>query len=84
MAREEQLEATERLQAAWLRRMTTMLEDGTITSTDMATLARVLMHNGWSLDPATLPKNLRDKITTTNPDFDDDEDVIPLLKKRPA
>lgn len=57
------LDAAEELQGLWLAWMKRAMEDGTATSTDMATLARVLLANGWSLDPMKLPKNLRDKLT---------------------
>jgi hypothetical protein len=52
------------LQLKWLKRMDKMLKDDTITSTDMATLARVLLANGWNLDPARLPSGLRAKLTS--------------------
>lgn len=75
--KKEQLEIAERLQLLWLRRMERLLESGMITSTDMATLARLLMQNGWSLDPNALPQGLRDKITTpVSFEDDDDEDFI--------
>lgn len=58
----EQLDVAERLQGKWLLHMEKMLDAGTITSTDMATLCRWLMANGWSLDPSKLPQPLRDKL----------------------
>jgi len=75
-----QVEIASRLQLAWLKRMEKMLEDGTITSTDMATLARVLLANGWVLDPAQLPQGLRGRITETLPDVDE----FDALPARPA
>ena len=53
----------QRLQTKWLEHMDRLLDAGTITSTDMATLARVLLTNGWTLDPKKLPKSLRDLLT---------------------
>lgn len=74
---EQQINIAARLQLLWLERMESMLTDeddegnSLMTSTDMATLARVLMHNGWRFDPNKLPQALRDKITA-NVAFDDE------------
>jgi hypothetical protein len=62
MTREEQIELTGRLQDKWLQHIERLLDAGTITSTDMATLARLLMANGWDLDPAKLTEGLRSKL----------------------
>lgn len=75
--KDQQVEIAERLQLLWLQRMETMFNEGTITSTDMATLVRFLTANGWNLDPARIPKGLRDKLTThLNPDDLDEEDSV--------
>ena len=69
-----QIEIAERLQLKWLEHMEELLKgdgDEGMTSTDLATLARVLMHNGWTIDPAKLPQGLREKITI-KAKFDDD------------
>lgn len=72
-----QVSTAERLQAKWLTRMEKMLDDGTATSTDMATLMRFLVANGWNIDPARLPQGLRDKLTThLSPEDLDEEDAI--------
>lgn len=65
-----QIEIAERLQLKWLERMETLLDSGEITSTDLATLARVLLSNGWNLDPQALPEGLRQKLTTSLEDLD--------------
>lgn len=80
---EQQIELAARVQSKWLRRMDWLLDHGLVTSTDMATLARVLLQNGWSLDPARLPKGLRDKLTAHIPvdDFED-EDVAGHIGKK--
>jgi hypothetical protein len=70
---QEQIDVATRLQVKWLKRMETMIDEGTITSTDMATLARFLLANGWTLDPSRLPQGLRDKLTK-HVKFDADED----------
>lgn len=62
MTKDEQIDVAERLQGKWLLAMERMLDAGTITSTDMATLCRWLMANGWSVDPATLPQKLQSKL----------------------
>lgn len=75
----EQIELVERMQLKWLQHMEKLLDNGNISSTDLATLARLLMQNGWTLDPARLPKGLKDKLTThLDPTaFDDgDPDVV--------
>lgn len=58
-----QQEIVERLQLKWLQRMETLLDEGDLSSTDAATLYRFMSDNGWSLDPAKLPQNLKDKLT---------------------
>jgi hypothetical protein len=35
------------------------LENNTLTDTGAATLARLLMQNGWNLDPSAVPEGLR-------------------------
>lgn len=79
------LEITKRLQIKWLTRMEYLLDNGIATSADMTNLARVLMANGWVLDPAKLPKSLRDKLTD-HVEFDDDDDSggVLLFRKREA
>jgi hypothetical protein len=75
----EQVEMVEDLQLKLLKSFNTMLDEGTLTPTDRATLVRLLMANGWNLDPARLPKGLKDKITTklNATDFDsNDPDVV--------
>lgn len=70
-----------KLQGLWLGYMERALENGTITSTDLATLARVLLANGWALDPARLPTSLKDKITKDIAfDGDDNTPRIRLAK----
>ncbi len=70
---QDQIDISKRLQVLWLTHMEKLLDSGTITSTDMATLARVLLHNGWTLDPKQLPKSLRDLMTPLKlVDFGDD------------
>lgn len=82
LSQQEQAALSERLQTKWLQRMEAMIDNGTATATDMATLARVLLANGWSFDPTQIPKNLRDKLTThVDPTELDDDDVFPIRKK---
>lgn len=80
--KEEQVAIAERLQLKWLVRMEKLLDEGTITSTDMATLVRFLIANGWTLDPSRLPQGLRDKLTANvSPEDFDDSDVIPFRRQ---
>lgn len=65
-----QLEIAARLQEKWLQRMEFLLDHGMITSTDLATLSRVLLQNGWSLDPKRLPKGLQALVSKV--EFDDE------------
>lgn len=69
----EQVAKATQLQDLVLDDFITMAQEGTLTSTDRATVVRMLMANGWSLDPSQLPKNLRDKLTSAIR-FDDDVD----------
>lgn len=82
---QEQANFADRLQAKWLRHMEWLLDNHLITSTDLATLSRVLMKNGWQFDMARLPKNLQDKLTS-HVDFgaDDEEDIVPINRKAAA
>jgi hypothetical protein len=59
-----------RLQAKWLQRMEFLLDHGLATSTDLATLSRVLLQNGWSLDPKKLPKGLQSLVSKVEFDAD--------------
>jgi hypothetical protein len=63
----EQIEIAQRLQLLWLQRMEKMLtaDPPTITSTDLATLAKVLRDSGWVLDETKLPEKLKNKLTST-------------------
>lgn len=76
----KQVEIAERLQLKWLLHMEILLNTGAITSTDLATLARFLQNNGWSLDPTKLPKGLRDKLTShLKPEDFDNETQEPRI-----
>lgn len=79
----EQAVLAERLQAKWLRRMEFMLDKGLISATDMATLARVLLKNGWEFDLAKLPKRLGDKLTSQvdTEEMDEQDGIIPFDRK---
>ena len=77
---EEQIDIAERLQGKWLKHMERMLDAGTITSTDMATLARLLMANGWALDPSKLSESLRNKLIDAIPEGELDELPVRLVR----
>lgn len=77
--KEKQLQIAERLQLLLLENFEYLLESGEMTPTDRATLSRLLMQNGWSLDPSRMPKGLQDLLTSRiDPEDLDDEDIIPL------
>jgi hypothetical protein len=59
----KQIELAEKLQLMLLQDFNEQLTNKTLTPTDRATLARLLMQNGWSIDPALLPKGLRGVLT---------------------
>lgn len=77
--RNKQLEIAERLQLLLLEEFEELLNssdpESGMTPTDRSTLARLLMQNGWSIDPAALPQGIRDKLS---PDVQlpDDEDAL--------
>lgn len=75
MSKKTQLEIAERLQLKLLERFEKMLDDGTLQATDAATLSRLLMSNGWNIDPAKLPAGLAGILTkhydATSLDADD-------------
>lgn len=81
--KQEQIELAERLQTKWLRRMEKLIDNGDATSTDMATLMRFLVANGWNLDPSRLPKGLQDTLTShIKPgDFNEDDGIIPIRRQ---
>jgi hypothetical protein len=67
-----------RLQAKWLQRMEFLIDHGLATSTDLATLARVLLQNGWSLDPKKLPQTLQSLVSKV--EFDPETGRPRLMK----
>jgi hypothetical protein len=75
---DSQVDIAGRLQLKLLKRFETLLDNGEITSTDMATLSRLLMSNGWSIDPTKVPARLRDVLTKSLGalDIDEDEDRV--------
>jgi hypothetical protein len=76
----KQLAIAERLQLRLLEVFEEKLKSTEgLSDTGMATLARLLMQNGWSIDPARLPQGLKDKLlTNVDPSkfTDDDVDVV--------
>ena len=82
LSQEEQIDIATRLQSKVLRHFEWLLDNGIITSTDLATLTRLMVSNGWRLDPSALPKGLRDKMTSfPDPSADLDEDILPFARK---
>lgn len=78
-----QLDIAEKLQLKWLEHMDNLLENKQITSTDLATLARVLLANGWTLDPKKLPQRLRDKLTSqVSPEELEDDGILSIQRRQ--
>lgn len=61
--KQQQIDIATRLQTKLLKRFEDELDAGTMQATDAATLARLLMANGWSIDPAKVPASLRGVLT---------------------
>ena len=82
----EQIEVAKRLQTKWLLHMERLLDEGEVTSTDLATIARLLSQNGWVLDSSRLPSRLRDKLTAEFDPTEADEldGIIPIRKTKTA
>lgn len=77
--KQQQVEITERLQLKLLQRFERLIDDGELSATDAATLTRLLMQNGWQLDPSRMPKKLSD-LLTSKVSFDEDEDDSPFAQ----
>jgi hypothetical protein len=56
-------DAAKRLQDKLLRMYEELLDSGAMTAADRKNLQDLLLRNGWSFDPNTLPQSLKDKIT---------------------
>lgn len=85
-SKEQQIDLAEQLQAMLLEAYATKLEKGELSDTGLSSLQKLLMQNGWQLDPTRVPQGLRDKLTArVDPkDVEDDDEpgVIPM--RRPA
>lgn len=71
--RAEQVRIAEALQTKLLKRWEKILDNDTITPPEVATLTRMLMANGWDVDPSRLSQGLRDKLSAivSSKDFED-------------
>lgn len=82
--KKDQISLAERLQVALLEDFEKLLNEGRISPTDRATLARLLMQNGWSIDPTRLPQGLADKLTgkyDPKEIVEEDPDVLPMRRQ---
>lgn len=68
---EAQIKQLEILQDLILQDLIDAIKNNTATATDRATIIRLLQSNGWTLDPAQLPSDLKSKLTSTRR-FDED------------
>lgn len=80
MDQSEQIKIATRLQEKILARFELLLDSGEMTSTDAATLVRLLSQNGWTLDPKQVPQGLRGMLTSDVDPAELDEDVIPISR----
>lgn len=83
--REGQIDLSQQLQDMLLRAYKDRLEAGTISDTGLGQLQKLLMSNGWSLDPAQIKRELGEQLTSrVDPEELDDEDpdVIDILDRR--
>lgn len=76
LEKDGQIDLAKELQAGLLRYFKQKLRLGTLTPTDAKTLSALLSQNGWSIDEATLPQHLRDKLTKKISAADIDEDGV--------
>lgn len=79
--KQDQVDKAEKLQELLLDDLITLFKDGKATSTDRATLARLLKDNGWSVDPLMVPQDLQDQLTSKiEPGDDIDDSVVPISR----
>lgn len=75
----------DRIAAKWLKMIETKMDDGTLNATEGATLMRVLVASGFTLDPLRVPKHLRTKLTEnmdpTDPATAEELGIIPFKRK---
>lgn len=76
----QQVDKMTELQDLLLEDFIKQAREGTLSATDRATLVRFLMANGWNLDPATLPKDLKDMLTSRVDPTADLEEEHPDLR----
>jgi hypothetical protein len=73
----DQVQTAELLQDLVLSRFKELLEAKDETQTDRSTLVKLLMANGWTLDPADVAEKLGDFVTKkVDPKSFDDEDSL--------
>lgn len=76
-----QIAKAEELQDLLLDHWTKLARNGELTAADSANIARLLSGNGWSLDPALIPTELRSKLTS-EVKFDDGVEDEPQARPR--
>lgn len=72
-AKRSHVEIAEGLQDSVLLEFEKKLENGSMTSTDLRTLASILIANGWTFDPARVSRPLSDLVKPTALPFEDEE-----------
>lgn len=71
-----QVEQAARLQQLLLDYYEQSLVNGSITSTDVANLQRLLITSGWTVDERMIPKDLKARLTKQYDPKDLDDDVV--------
>lgn len=79
----EQMQLFDRMKGKLLQYWDWLLDERKATATDLATMARFFNQQGWSLNPATIPKELKDYLKDTPVFTDDDEaEVVDIATRR--
>jgi hypothetical protein len=83
MDKTKQIETTELLQAGLLQTYLRRLKNGTLSDTGLAALQRLLQSNGWTLDPNTLPKELKDMLLdkVSPEEIEESAGVLPMRRR---
>jgi hypothetical protein len=85
LGKAEQITLAEQIQAMTLRLFFDRIKNRTISDTGLATITRLLVSQGWELDPNGLPKDPKDMLTSKHRAEDlDDDDVIPFPGRKQA
>jgi hypothetical protein len=78
--------ARDRIGKKWVEMIERRIDSGEINATESATLIRLLVASGYSLDPSKIPMDLQHKLTEDidleDPATAEELGIIPFAKKR--